>query len=154
MILAISGTPGTGKTAVAKQLSKKLGWETIELNKLAKEKDLFSGYDEKRKCDIVDVDRVDEEIKKIKNDVIIESHFAHDIRSDAIVILRTNPAELRKRLEKKDWKKEKIEENILAEIMEVCLSEAMETDRKVVQINTTKYTPEKAANEIIKKLKL
>ncbi|MFQ5647681.1 MAG: AAA family ATPase, partial [Candidatus Aenigmatarchaeota archaeon] len=29
MIVCISGTPGTGKTAVAKLLAKKLGWKLV-----------------------------------------------------------------------------------------------------------------------------
>ncbi|MFH1364063.1 MAG: adenylate kinase family protein [Candidatus Aenigmatarchaeota archaeon] len=153
MIIAISGSVGTGKTVVAELLGKKLKWKVIDLNSFAKEKGLVSGYDKKRGCDIVDVERIDEEIQK-EGDVIIESHYAHDIKSDVVVILRTNPGELRNRLKERKWKDEKIEENVLSEIMEVCLSEALETGSKVLVIDTTKKTTKQVVDEIIKQLKL
>ncbi len=154
MIIAISGTPGTGKTEVARLLAERLGFRLLDLNKLAESKDLYAGYDEKRDCRVVDVDRVAEEIKKIKEDVVIESHYAHDIPCDFAVMLRTNPGELRERLKKKGWKREKIEENVLSEIMEVCLTEALELGRKVIEIDTTGKNPEAVVKEIMKKINI
>jgi len=152
MIIAISGTPGTGKTVVANLLGKRIDFKIVDLNSFAKKNKMVAGHDEKRDCDIVDIDDIDKHFKEIKENVVIESHFAHDIHSDVIVILRTNPKELRKRLGEREWKNEKIEENVLSEIMEVCLSEAMETGRKTITIDTTKKTPEETVDEIIEKL--
>ena len=44
MIVALSGTPGVGKTYVAKKIFKTLGWEHIELGKIIKQKKLYSKY--------------------------------------------------------------------------------------------------------------
>ncbi|MFH1977975.1 MAG: adenylate kinase family protein [Candidatus Aenigmatarchaeota archaeon] len=154
MILAVSGTPTTGKTAVCRLLSKKIDWKLIELNELAKQKKYYCGFDEKRNCEIVDVDKLQKEISKIEGNLIIESHFAHEIFNDLTIILRTNPKELRERMTERGWEGKKIEENILAEIMEVCLSEAMELSRKVIVIDTTNKTPEDTVTEILEKIDL
>jgi len=156
MIISISGTPGTGKTDVAKALAKRLGWGLVELNKLAEQKGLYSGYDKGRKCKIVDIDRVKREIEKMaktKKNMVLESHYAHDMPCDVAVILRTNPAELRKRLVGRGWTRQKIEENIEAEIMEVCKSEALELGRQVLEIDTTGKTAGMVAEGITKELR-
>ena len=150
MRLAISGTPGTGKTEVARALAGRLGWRLVELNALAQEKGLYCGYDDKRKCKVVDIDGIAGELEKVKGEnIILESHYAHEIPSDIVVILRTNPGELRKRLESKGWGREKIEENVQAEIMEVCREEAMERGGRVIEIETTGKKPEDVAGEIL-----
>jgi adenylate kinase len=149
MILAISGTPCTGKTEVGRLLAKKLKWELISLNDLAEEKGFYCGYDRKRKTRVVDVSRLEEFLKKNpRKNLIIESHYAHEIKNDLTVVLRTNPKELRKRMARRGWSKEKIEENIQAEIMEICLVEAKELKRKVREVDTTGRSVQEVVEEI------
>lgn len=151
MILAITGTPGTGKTSVAKSVANITGWNIIGLNELAEEKGLYSGYDEKRFCRIVNMDAIKKEIKEIwlsgKN-LIIESHYAHDMDADLVVVLRTKPDEIRKRAAEKGWKRAKTEENVVAEIMEECKIESLEQGKMAIEVDTTGKSPRKAANEI------
>ena len=155
MKIAVTGTPATGKTSVAKILAEKLGFRYINLNKFAKEKKLFSGYDRKRKCNVVDIEKMRKEIKKIQEDLVMDSHYSHEMPFDVVVVLRTNPRELRKRMERKGWWKEKIEENIEAEIMEICKSEALERlgNKKMIEIQTTRKKPEDVVKEIMEKLR-
>lgn len=157
MILLISGTPAAGKTTVAEVLGEKLGWKVISLNDLARERNLYCGYDEKRKVKVVDIDMIREEVSKImerEEDLIVESHYAHELPGDTVVILRVNPDELRKRGKEKQWRFEKTEENVISEIMEICKIEALEMGKKILEIDTTTKKPEQVASEIIKKLKL
>lgn len=148
MIIAVSGTPATGKSIIAKLLAKKLSYRYIDLNGIAKEKGLYAGYDSKRKVKIVDVGLIEKEVKRMEGNLVLDSHYAHEIKNDLTVILRTNPKELRERMRKKGWPKEKIEENVEAEIMEVCKTEALELGRRVIEIDTTGKKPEQVVEEI------
>jgi broad-specificity NMP kinase len=43
--IIVTGTPGTGKTTLAKKLSKKLKYAYIDVNNVIKENKLKEGYD-------------------------------------------------------------------------------------------------------------
>ena len=154
MIICVTGTPKTGKTTTARLLAEKLNYEFIDLNELAEKKNLYCGYDKKRRCKVVDIDKIFQEVKRLgeKRNLVLESHYSHEMPCDIVIVLRTNPAELRKRMQEHGWSDEKIEENIEAEIMEVCKSEALELGKKVIEIDTTKRKPEDVVDEIMSKL--
>jgi len=142
MIVALTGTPGTGKTSISKILQEN-GFEVVDLNKVACEKNFLIGKDEKRDSNIVDIERFDEFVKKNYSgrDIIIEGHLSHLLKSvDKVIILRCNPDELRKRLSCKGWNKDKIKENLEAEILDVILCETVDihSDKNIFEIDTTK----------------
>ncbi|MFH1294699.1 MAG: adenylate kinase family protein [Candidatus Aenigmatarchaeota archaeon] len=152
MLLAISGTPGTGKTEVAEALAKLKRWRVIHLNDLAQKKGLYIGFDRKRDCKIVDLESLREEVKKLHEDLIVESHYAHEFDADIIIILRCHPKELRKRLESRRWSKKKIDENVESEIMEICRQDSWEAGKKALEVDTTGREPKEVAEEILKRL--
>jgi len=153
MIIAISGTPATGKTEVARIVAKKLGYEYISLNQLAEEKGLYAGYDDERSCKIVDTKAISKEIKKRKKEnLVVESHYAHDIYSDILIILTCELKELKKRMEKRGWNEKKIIENMDSEIMEVIKTEALESEKKFHEVESSASLDEtvKEVLEIVK----
>ncbi len=153
MIIALTGTPGTGKTTVAKILRKR-GFKVIDLNRIILREKLYSGYDERRKCYIVDMKKLERYISKYtrENIVFLDSHVSHLLNVDLVIVLRCSPKELEKRLRKKKWRSEKIRENIEAEIVEIITIEAEEKygRERVIEIDTTGKSPEKVVEEIIK----
>jgi len=154
MIITISGTPGTGKTAAAKELSKLLGYEVISLTELVEKGKIRSGYDKKRKSRIVDEEKLDNSVKKLidkKKNYIIEGGPSHFISSDFCVILRANPDLLMRRMKKRKWPAGKIKENIQAEILDAAVIEAIERNKKTLEIDTSRRTPKQTA-ALIKKL--
>ncbi len=126
--IIISGTPGCGKTSIAKELTIMLQAKIISLNELAISDKFSFEYDKERKTYIVDFEiflpYVLKKIDEIKQTnppfLIIESHFSDMIPEkliDYAFILRCDPDELYKRLKQKNYSLEKIIENIQAEIL-------------------------------------
>ncbi len=156
MLISISGTPGTGKTIVAKELSKMLKAEIVDLKAVARK--LPFSYDKKRKCLVVDSTLLQKAVKSAIKDeqfpILLEGHLAHLLDSGIVVVLRANPLVLKKRLQKRKWSYAKIKENIEAEILDVIVTEAIDRHgKKVVEIDTSKKTPKAIASLIVKLIK-
>lgn len=159
MMIIITGTPGTGKTTVCEKLKEKIDAEFISINSLLEDYDLNLGTDEKRGYKIVDTERMIPIVDKIKenttkNNIIFEGHLAQDYpHADLVIVLRCNPEILRKRLDKRDWREEKIHENLSAEILGVCTSESYESyGENVQEIDSTDISTDELADNIIKVL--
>ena len=149
MNIFITGTPGTGKSTVAKILSEKINTRMISINTL---KEIYSGVDKERESKIVDIKKLVEKIEDmIEGDVIIEGHLSQLLPfGDLVIVLRTHPKELQKRLKEKGYRNKKIEENLEAEALDVCLIEALENHKNVYEIDTTGKTGEETASDITK----
>lgn len=154
MIVALTGTPGTGKTSISSLLSKN-GFEIINLYQLAVDKNLIEGIDNRRDSKIVNIKELDELIiKKYKtNDVvIIDGHLSHLLKNvDKVIVLRCHPRILKGRLQKKNWIEKKISENLEAEILDIILCETVEIHKKekIFEIDTTKSSIEEITSTII-----
>jgi len=129
MFIALTGTPGTGKTSVSNIL-KDDGFDVLSINEIALKNKFISGLDRKRKTKILDLDRLNDYILKnysSDNLIFIEGHASHLLELiSKVIILRCHPKKLQNRLEKKGWDKLKIRENIEAEALDVILCEVVE----------------------------
>ncbi len=146
MIVCITGTPGTGKTTVCKNLA----WPCINLNELAKENGCMKGYDKKRKVRIVDIDCLKDKLKNLNN-IVLESHYAHFMKCDVVIVLRTSPSILKNRLVEKGFDYKKIMENLEAEALGIITQEALDLQKNVYEIDTGKFSLEETLN-IIKEI--
>lgn len=149
MRIALTGTPGTGKTTVAALLPYKV----IDLNALVKG-GLNFGIDPERGCLEADMDglrmRLDElDDANADTITIIEGHFSHYFANFAIV-LRLDPQELKKRLEARGYYEKKIQENLEAEALDVILVEAVESCNRVDEIDTTGRSSSEVADMVVK----
>lgn len=135
MRIAITGTPGTGKTAVAEALSDLLGLSILSVKELAEEHGLFAGRDAERNAEIVDEEKLGD--VALPEDCIVEGLLAHHAAVDGVVVLRCHPDELEERLAAKGWGTDKIQENVEAEAMDLILQEAVSMHEAVYEIDTT-----------------
>jgi adenylate kinase len=142
-VIIVTGTPGTGKTTVAKQVSKALKLKYIDVNMLIKEKNLATGYDKKRGCAIIDDKKLKIELMalaKSKN-AVIDSHMSHLLPAkyaNLCIVTKCSLKVLKKRLQRRKYSTAKVRENLDAEIFDNCLVEARENDHKILIIDTTK----------------
>lgn len=155
MHIALTGTPGIGKTSVSAVLRQK-GFKVVDINNVAVENNFFVGVDKERDSKIADVDKIDDYIKKhySKEDMVFfDSHLSHLLKSvERVIVFRCHPDNLAKRLSRKRWKKEKIKENIEAEMLDVILCETLEYHSKqnVFEIDTTNKSIEEVASSVMK----
>jgi len=147
MRVAITGTPGTGKTTATDRLDTDL--DVVHLNDLIREEGLATGEDPERGSLVADIDALRERLAD-REDAIIESHLAHHLDADRVVVLRCHPETLRERLLDRGEGESKAEENAEAEALDVILSEAVDAHGldSVYEIDTTDRTPDEVAADI------
>jgi len=155
-MICVTGTPGAGKTFLAKKLAKKLVLKYININNVIEEHRLSDKYDKKRKSNIVDIKKLNKALEKIiKNNrrVIIDGHLSHYLPRkyvDLCIVVKCNLKILKNRLKKRGYSKEKIRENLDSEIFDICLSEATENKHKILVVDSSKKIN---LEEIIKKVR-
>ena len=155
--MVITGTPGVGKTAVAKRLAEKLGVRLIELNLLAEEVGGIEGKDPERETEIIKPRVVRSALRKILKEsggtVIIEGHYGELVPPEFVmvaIVLRTNPLTLAERLKRRGYPEGKIKENAEAELLDCCLINAVEVygEGRVAEVDTTELDAEGAVKEV------
>lgn len=148
MRVALTGTPGTGKTTV----SKLLPYRIIDVNALVKD-GLNFGTDPERGCLEADMDGLEKMLDQMGLDseetVILEGHLSHYFAGDAVV-LRLSPIELKARLQARGYSEKKVKENIEAEALDVILIEALENCSWIHEIDTTDRSPQEVADLVVK----
>lgn len=147
MRVAVTGTPGTGKTSSTRRLS--VDFEVIHLNEVVDQEELTAGFDYRRGSWIADIDAITAYLRD-RDDIVVESHFAHRLPMDRVVVLRCQPSVLEARLLERGVSPAKARENAESEALDVILTEAIEehgVDR-VFEIDTTEMTPKEAAGEV------
>ncbi len=145
MMCGITGTPGTGKSAIGSELAKR-GHVVIHLTDTVGP--YVTGEDELRDAQIIDVERWAAEFTPV--DGFVEGHFAHMLPCDRIVVLRCRPDVLSTRLARRKYREQKIRENLEAEALDVCLIETVEDFEPgvIFELDTTEKSPEDCAGLI------
>lgn len=150
-----------GKTSVSNQLAVELNALHIDLGMLVKKEKLSSGVDKTRKTLIFDRAKLAKRVHQItaqqgqNRDVIIDGHYAADVVSKRkitkVFVLRRHPEELKKTMEARGFKDRKLWENLAAEILDVCLYDAMKGAgvNKVCEIDVTGRRIDEVVKEII-----
>ncbi len=157
VVICVSGSVGSGKTTLSKKLAKSLKSEYFDVTKEIKKNKLSSGYDNEKKCEIVDEKRLIkfliEKINKSKN-LIIDSIFAHLIPKkyvDLCIITTCDIGVLRDRLKRRKYSSEKIKENVEVEIFDSFVIEAKERKFNLLVVDTSEGYKLKDIVEFVKK---
>jgi adenylate kinase len=162
--ILVTGTPGTGKSFVAKKLSLFLRYRYFDVGKFIKEAKLYSSYDKKRSCYVVGEQKLVRALTKVRQNalkegekgLILDSHMSHYMPSkyaNACILTFCSLKTLKARLTKRGYSAAKVRENLDAEIFDICLTEAAERGHKILLFSTTK-TRIPAIKELAKKIRI
>jgi adenylate kinase len=140
MLVALSGTPGTGKTSLLRAFREAVpgdgqNYLSVELNSFVREQGLIIGEDPLRGSQEVDVSRLAEVFRekvlqgkdgKLPSLVLVEGHLSHLLKPDLCLLLRCKPSVLEGRLAARGYPEGKVRENLEAEALNIIRDEYLE----------------------------
>jgi len=140
MRIVITGSPGTGKSAVAKLLAKKMKLELVDIKDIVEKNNLAEGPEHE-----VDIKKLASamEFLEEKDDYVVEGHLACEFRipADFIFILRADPEILKQRLAGRKYNKKKLNENLMAEMLDYCTQRTENVyPKKPLELDTSERT--------------
>ena len=149
--IALTGTPGTGKTSVARLVDH--GWAIEEVADVARR----AGAARVRGAGVeVDLDRLVRGLRASPRDRadIVVGHLSHLLPIRDVIVLRCHPRELRDRLARgRPRQANDTRENLLAEATDVILFEALDLRRRVWEIDTTGHRPAEVAEAVAQRVR-
>ena len=146
MLVAVTGTPGTGKSSVCDALARR-GYHVVDLDGEARELGLTEADEDG--TTVVDVDALATRLRVPTKVAFLKGHYAHRMAANVIVVLRCHPRELWRRLEVRGWPEAKVRENVEAEAIDVILQEAVGQGPPVFEVDTTAADAEAAATAVL-----
>jgi len=158
-IVVVTGTPSVGKTVVSSLLASRLDAVHIDLGELVKREKLWSDLDKARATLIADMPKLSKHVQRMiersERDIVLDGHFAVDVvpAKDVhiVFVLRREPDELRRLMLKRRFKGNKLGENLAAEVLDVCLYNAVKACgvEKVCEIDVTGRKADEVVEEAV-----
>lgn len=148
VLVAITGTPGTGKTSACDVLEGR-GYVVVDLDEIARREGCIVGRDDLRGSEEVDVDRLRERLRIPSKLSFLKGHYSHLLDVNVAIVLRCSPGVLRRRLEARGWPAAKVRENVEAEAIDLITQEAVERAPLVYEVDTSHAAPRETAATIL-----
>jgi adenylate kinase len=132
MVIIITGTPGTGKSTLARKIAHEEERALLHISDLLEHEGLDAEWDANNQCFLVDVVRLNELLEEhIKQDdeLIIDGHLSHEVSPEHVercIVCKCDLQELKSRLEDREYSEQKVRENMDCEIFDICYTEAIE----------------------------
>ncbi|MFQ6088327.1 MAG: adenylate kinase family protein, partial [Candidatus Methanofastidiosia archaeon] len=151
MRIAVTGTPGVGKTYLCKKISNISGLRHLEVLEFAKKFGFISKMENENTL-IIDEERLQKKFKEM-NDILIDSHFSEIFDVDLVIVLRCEPITLFKRLKERRYDEKKLKENVLSEMLDYNLFNALRYHREEDIFEILNYDMKETISEALQILK-
>jgi len=156
--IIVTGTPGVGKTVLARLLAKQTGSRFLNLGELVKKERLYGRFDRLRQSYVIDESRLRKALIDFfaaygEGGLVIETNwvgkFMPKKRGMIAIVVRLDPVVLASRLRGRRWPKRKIWENVEAELIDLSLYESLKClgARRVYEIDATGKPPRQLLRE-------
>jgi adenylate kinase len=145
--VALTGTPGTGKSAVAAILARRQ--RVIEVDALARGLGASRGRGRTVEVDLARLRRGRATLRALGRFDVVVGHLAHLLPIRDVIVLRCRPVELERRLRRaRRGSPRDRKENYVAEATDVVLLEAVRPGARVWEIDTTGRTVSAVARAV------
>ena len=149
-VLAISGTPGVGKSSLCAVLEER-GWNMPSLATLADEHGCLEDVDTEDGAAPIDIDRLAEAWEASSSGRwAVDGHLSHLLDVSGIVLLRCAPSTLRQRLEARGYPAGKVRANVEWEMTAGHWAELLEfeVELPVFELDAGQLSSEELAGEV------
>jgi adenylate kinase len=159
-VILVTGTPCVGKTTLSKRLAEKISGQYVNLTEFAEAQNLIVEEDLARDTAIIDEVKMRRKLKQLitkseNNTIIVDGHYAAAVTPKALVsyvfVLRRNPHQLRDLMTQRGYSLQKQSENLSAEILDVCLIEALQkiAPEKICELDISDKSVEETLTTVI-----
>ena len=151
-IFGVTGTPGTGKKSVSPLVAESLGLRCVSLNELARAYGLLGPGG---KGGEVDTSRMRRKLAgDVTSEAVLYGHLLPYVLepslAEKVFVLRCEPAVLKRRLVERRYPRQKVTENVEAELIGVVSADAFDAfgSARTFEFDTTDADPGGAAEAI------
>ena len=162
MRIVLTGVPGTGKTTVCKHLARRIKHRCISLNNIVERYHVYFYIDKRDGSKVVNMKKLSDYVNNMlagETKYIVEGHLACEffMPSNIVIVLRTHPRILERRLKRRGYNKEKIKDNVECELIDYCIIKSENVYNKqnvpIVEVNTTNKSVQRVVSEILEIIK-
>jgi len=148
--VALTGTPGTGKTRLSEELRSSL--EITDLSVLAEAKGFLTrDEDGSKEVDVEGLSAIlaEEWGSAPSNTQLIDGHLSHLLPVDAVIVLRAHPLVIDARLHLRDYEEQKILDNVEWEMIGGPWLELEGIDVPILELDSGVLEPGELSVEIL-----
>ncbi len=157
--VALTGTPGTGKSTAAKWLAQlpdwgRVGGEVIEVSDLALRFGCGDPLPDQPAVTEVDMECMAGRLRSENptHPMVIVGHLAHLLPVDRILLLRCDPPRLERRLRERGDSPKAIQQNVESELTDLILMEALGSGLPIYEHDASVEDPATIARWVLKVL--